>query len=177
MCIQTPDNIGEGIQRLYSAGLTHRTVHKERSSAMLVYVINRDGQPLMPTERCGKVRRLLRDGKARVVKRCPFTIQLLFETTDQTQPVTLGVDAGSKHIGLSATTEDRVLYEADVEIRNDIVDLLSTRREQRRARRNRKTRYRAPRFDNRRRPEGRHSNQQHQQNADQFLHYASLPNL
>ena len=121
---------------------------------MLVYVLNKDGQPLMPTERCGKVRRLLRDGKARVVKRCPFTIQLLSETTDQTQPVTLGVDAGSKHIGLSATTEDRVLYEADVEIRNDIVDLLSTRREQRRARRNRKTRYRAPRFDNRRRPEG-----------------------
>ncbi len=121
---------------------------------MLVYVLNKDGQPLMPTERCGKVRRLLRDGKARVVKRCPFTIQLLSETTDQTQPVTLGVDAGSKHIGLSATTENRVLYEADVEIRNDIVDLLSTRREQRRARRNRKTRYRAPRFDNRRKPEG-----------------------
>ena len=121
---------------------------------MLVYVLNKNGQPLMPTERCGKVRRLLRDGKARVVKRCPFTVQLLFETTDQTQPVTLGVDAGSKHIGLSATTKDKVLYGADVEIRNDIVDLLSTRRELRRARRNRKTRYRAPRSDNRRRPEG-----------------------
>ncbi len=121
---------------------------------MLVYVINKDGQPLMPTERCGKVRRLLRDGKAKVVRRCPFTIRLLFETTGHTQPITLGVDAGSRHIGLSATTEDKVLYEADVEIRNDIVDLLSSRREQRRGRRYRKTRYRAPRFDNRKRPEG-----------------------
>ena len=121
---------------------------------MLVYVLNKDGQPLMPTERCGKVRRLLRDGKAKVVRRCPFTIRLLYETTGHTQPITLGVDAGSRHIGLSAPTEDKVLYEADVEIRNDIVDLLSSRREQRRGRRYRKTRYRAPRFDNRKRPEG-----------------------
>ncbi len=116
---------------------------------MLTYVLNSNGQPLMPTSRSGKVRRLLKDKKAKAVKRCPFTIQLLYETTDFVQPVTLGVDAGSKHIGISATTEDEVLYEADVELRNDIVGLLSTRRESRRTRRNRKTRYRAPRFDNR----------------------------
>jgi len=103
----------------------------------------------MPTSRSGTVRRLLRDKKAIVIKRCPFTIQLLYETINEVQPVTLGVDAGSRHIGLSATTEDKVLYESDVELRNDIVDLLSTRRESRRTRRNRKTRYRAPRFDNR----------------------------
>lgn len=116
---------------------------------MLVYVINKNGQPLMPTERCGKVRRLLRDGKAKVIKRCPFTIQLLYESKNNVQEVTLGVDAGSKHIGISATTESKVLYEADVEVRNDIVDLLSTRRELRRSRRNRKIRYRKPRFLNR----------------------------
>lgn len=103
----------------------------------------------MPTSRSGKVRRLLKDKKAKAVKRCPFTIQLLYEAENNVQPVTLGVDAGSKHIGISATTEDKVLYEADVELRNDIVDLLSTRRESRRTRRNRKTRYKAPRFDNR----------------------------
>lgn len=120
----------------------------------MVYVLNIDGQPLMPTERHGKVRRLLKSGKAKVVKRCPFTIQLLYETTNFKQPVTLGVDAGSKHIGLSATTEQKVLYEADVELRNDIVDLMSTRREARRARRNRKTRYRKIRFDNRAKPKG-----------------------
>ena len=109
----------------------------------------------MPTGRSGKVRRLLRDKKAKVIRRCPFTIQLLYEPeTAVVQDITLGVDAGSKHIGISATTEDRVLYEADVELRNDIVELLSTRRESRHARRNRKTRYRAPRFDNRRTPEG-----------------------
>jgi len=103
----------------------------------------------MPTSRSGKVRRLLKDKKAKAVKRCPFTIQLLYEAENNVQPVTLGVDAGSKHIGISATTEDKVLYEADVELRNDIVDLLSTRRESRRTRRNHKTRYRQPRFDNR----------------------------
>ena len=58
---------------------------------MLVYVLNQNGQPLMPTERCGKVRRLLKSNKAKVVKRCPFTIQLLYITEQNTQPVTLGV--------------------------------------------------------------------------------------
>ena len=120
----------------------------------MVYVISKDGQTLMPTERHGKVRRLLRDKKAKVVRRCPFTIQLLYDTTSIVQEVTLGVDAGSKTIGLSATTKKKVLFEAEVTLRNDIVDLLSTRREMRRARRNRKTRYRKARFDNRKRKEG-----------------------
>ena len=120
----------------------------------MVYVLNINGQPLMPTQRHGKVRRLLKAGKAKVIKRCPFTIQLLYETQDNVQPVSLGVDAGSKYIGISATTEEIVLYEAEIELRNDIVKLLSYRREQRRGRRNRKTRYRKPRFNNRRRKDG-----------------------
>ena len=103
----------------------------------------------MPTNRHGKVRHLLKDGKAKVVNRCPFTIQLLYSNTSYTQPINLGVDAGSKHIGISATTPDKVLYEADVELRNDIVKLIATRRENRRTRRNRKTRYRKARFNNR----------------------------
>lgn len=116
---------------------------------MLVYVINKDGQPLMPTERCGKVRRLLKSGKAKVVKRCPFTIQLLYETGNAVQPVDLGIDAGSKTIGVSACTEHKELYAAEVIVRNDIVEKLSTRRESRRFRRSRKTRYRKARFLNR----------------------------
>lgn len=120
----------------------------------MVYVLDITGHPLMPTERYGKVRRLLNTNKARVIKRCPFTIQLMYESTTHTQHISLGVDTGSVHIGISATTETKVLYEADVELRNDIVKLLSTRREQRRSRRNRKTRYRKARFDNRRRFEG-----------------------
>lgn len=115
----------------------------------MVYVLNIDGQPLMPTNRHGKVRHLLKDGKAKIINRCPFTIQLLYSSTNYTQPVTFGVDAGSKHIGLSATTETKELYASDVELRNDIVGLLSIRRQNRRARRNRKTRYRKARFLNR----------------------------
>lgn len=119
----------------------------------MVYVISKDGQPLMPTARHGKVRHLLEKGEAKVVKRCPFTIQLLFNTSHYVQDITLGVDAGSKVIGLSATSEKKEYYAAETELRNDIVDLLSTRRELRRTRRNRKTRYRKPRFHNRKRKE------------------------
>ena len=115
----------------------------------MVYVLNKNGQPLMPTNRHGKVRRLLKINKAKVIKRCPFTIQLLYNTTNCIQNITLGVDAGSKHIGLSATTKDKVLFEADVELRNDITKLLEARRKFRHSRRNRKTRYRKRRFNNR----------------------------
>lgn len=120
----------------------------------MVYVISKNGQPLMSTENHAKVRILLKTKKAKVIKRCPFTIQLAYDSTNYTQEVILGVDAGSKHIGLSATTKDNVLFESDVELRNDITDLLSTRRQNRRTRRNRKTRYRMPRFDNRKRKDG-----------------------
>ena len=108
----------------------------------------------MPTENHAKVRILLKNKKAKVIKTCPFTIQLAYDSTHYTQEITLGVDSGSKHIGLSATTKSKVLFESDVELRNDIVNLLSTRRQNRRARRNRKTRHRKIRFDNRRRKEG-----------------------
>lgn len=121
---------------------------------MLVYVLNKDGNPLMPTERCGKVRLMLKSGEAKIVNRIPFTIQLTYDTSNIVQEVTLGVDSGSKHIGLSATTKQKELYSGEVELRTDIVDKLSTRRELRRSRRNRKTRYRKCRFLNRRRPEG-----------------------
>lgn len=120
----------------------------------MVYVLNKYAQPLMPTNRHGKVRRMLKSGQAIVVKRCPFTIQLTYEVTNYTQLITLGVDAGSKYIGLSATTKDNVLFEAIVELRNNIVDLLSTRREARRHRRYRKRRYRKCRFSNRKRDIG-----------------------
>ena len=86
----------------------------------MVYIISKSGHPLMPTIRHGKVRRMLKQGTAKVVKRCPFTIQLLYETEENTQPISLGIDAGSKVIGVSATTKDKVLYEAEVELRNDI---------------------------------------------------------
>ena len=115
----------------------------------MVYVLSANGKPLMPTRRYGKVRHLLKQGLAKMVKRTPFTIQLMYQTKEFTQPVSLGIDAGSKTVGVSATAGSRVLYESEVTLRNDIVELLSARREARRARRNRKTRYRKPRFSNR----------------------------
>ena len=115
---------------------------------MLVYVLNKNGQPLMPCE-SSKARKLLKQNKAKVIKREPFTIQLLYGSSGYKQDINLGVDAGSKHIGLSATTEKKELYASDIELRNDIVGLIATRKELRRTRRNRKTRYRQPRFNNR----------------------------
>ena len=96
-----------------------------------------------------KARHLLKEKKAAVVRRTPFTIQLTIATGESKQPVSLGVDAGYKQVGLSASTEKAELYASEVELRQDITDLLSARRALRQSRRNRKTRYRAPRFDNR----------------------------
>ena len=120
----------------------------------MVYVLSKNGKPLMPTEDHRKVRLLLKAGKARVVKRTPFTIRLTGTSKTFTQEITLGVDAGSRTVGLSASTEKKELFSAETELRNDIVKLLSDRRELRRSRRHRKTRHRKARFDNRRRPEG-----------------------
>jgi hypothetical protein len=120
---------------------------------MFVYILNRHGQPLMPCHP-RKARLLLKTGKARVVKMVPFTLQLLFGSSGYTQEVSLGIDAGTQHIGVSATTEKRVLFEAEVQPRTDVQALLATRRQLRRARRNRKTRYRKARFLNRKKPEG-----------------------
>ena len=115
----------------------------------MVYVLNKYGQPLMPTTRYGRVRRLLRKGLAVVVDYRPFTIHLTYDTSNGVQEVRLGVDAGTKHVGFSATTKKKVLFEAELLLRSDIVEKLSTRREFRRTRRNRKTRYRKSRLLNR----------------------------
>ena len=114
----------------------------------MVYVINMHGEPLMPCSN-RKARLLLKNNKAKVKTRTPFTIQLLYGSYGYKQPIVLGVDAGSRTIGLSAATENKELFAAEVKPRNDVVDLLSSRREFRRARRSRTTRYRAPRFNNR----------------------------
>ena len=74
---------------------------------------------------------------------------MLYGSSVYKQPITLGINAGAKHIGVSASNKSKELYSADVELRTDIVDLIAICRELRRCRRNRKTRYREARFDNR----------------------------
>jgi hypothetical protein len=122
-------------------------------NALFVYIQNCHGQPLMPCHP-RKARLLLKEQKAKVVSMVPFTLQLRYGSSGYTQEVSLGIDAGTKHIGVSATTEQSVLFEAEVRPRTDIAELLATRRQFRRARRGRKTRYRKIRFLNRNKPEG-----------------------
>ena len=118
---------------------------------MLVYVLKQNGQPFMPTSRFGKVRRLLKEGKAKVVRREPFTIRLLYESeTDVVQECYCGVDTGSKHIGVAVVSDDKVLYQSQTELRDDIKQKMDNRRMYRHNRRSRKTRYRKQRFLNRR---------------------------
>ena len=116
----------------------------------MVYVLNKDGQPLMPTDRHGKVKHLLKSGKAKVVKRCPFTIRLLYESTNYTQNLTLGVDTGSGTIGTAVSKDNGdIVYMSEVVVRNDITGKMTRRAKYRRSRRNRKTRYRKERWLNR----------------------------
>ena len=122
---------------------------------MYIYVLAKDRTPLMPTEHAGKVRRMLRDGRAVIAGHTPFTVRLTYDTPHYVQPLTAGMDAGTTLVGISVSTERREYYAAETELRTDIVEKLSTRREARRSRRSKRSvRYRAPRFDNRRRPEG-----------------------
>ena len=116
---------------------------------MLVYVINKHGKPLMPCKP-RKARLLLKNKQAKILKYEPFTIQLLYGSSGYKQKVSLGIDAGSKYVGASATTKKQELYVSQTELRGGmIVKLLSDRRELRHSRRSRKTRYRKPRFLNR----------------------------
>ncbi|MEF9983708.1 MAG: RNA-guided endonuclease IscB [Oscillospiraceae bacterium] len=115
----------------------------------MVYVLSKENSPLMPCNNA-VARLLLKQGKAKVKRRTPFTIKLLYDTKNYVQPCTLGIDTGSSHIGSAAVAENGgVLYMSEVEIRNDITDKMTQRSKYRRNRRNRKTRYRKARWLNR----------------------------
>jgi hypothetical protein len=109
----------------------------------VVYVLSPDRTPLMPCS-CVIARLLLKHGKAKVVRRTPFTIKLVSQLeTTSTQTLTLGVDTGSSVVGSAVADEQgNILYLSEVEIRNDIAPTLKKRASFRRNRRSRKTRYR-----------------------------------
>ncbi len=101
-----------------------------------------------------KARVLLKEKKAKIATYKPFTIQLRIATGETVQQTELGVDLGAKHVGVAISSEDKVLAKGELELRQDVHRLMETRKIYRRSRRNRKTRYRKPRFLNRRKPEG-----------------------
>jgi hypothetical protein len=119
----------------------------------MVYVLNKEGQPLMPTIRHRKVRLWLKAGQAKVIRRSPFTIQLLFDTTDHVQQVTLGLDAGYANIGFSAVTVKKELISGEVKLLKGMKERLKERSDCRKARRQR-LRHREVRFNNRSRKVG-----------------------
>ena len=115
---------------------------------MIVYVINKHGRPLMPTKP-SKARKLLKNKKAKIVSYKPFTIQLICGSKGYTQNVDLGIDLGAKHIGIAIVSENKVLDKGEIELRDDVSKNITAKRQYRSSRRNRKTRYREPRFLNR----------------------------
>ena len=118
-----------------------------RRDDMLVYVINKNGNKLMPCKPA-KARHLLEAGRARVVNREPFTIQLTWDCEENVQDVTLGVDKGSHHTGFCCVGNGEVLMSGVINHRIDIKKKMDARRNNRRSRRSRKW-YRPPRFNNR----------------------------
>jgi len=112
-----------------------------------VPVLNMRGEPLMPTTP-RKARKLLEQGKAKVIHRTPFTIQLTYATGESKQDITLGIDPGYSNIGYSAVTKDKELTAGEVELRNNIKKLIEKRVSYRRTRRGRLW-HREPRFNNR----------------------------
>ncbi|MCL6639694.1 MAG: RRXRR domain-containing protein, partial [Firmicutes bacterium] len=115
----------------------------------MVYVLDKHKKPLNPcTEK--RARLLLERGRAVIHKMAPFTIRLKDRTVEEMSGYNLKLDPGSKVTGGSAIRDGQEvvgLYE--VCHKTDVKDKLDARRNQRRGRRSRKTRYREPRFDNR----------------------------
>jgi hypothetical protein len=115
---------------------------------MFVYVLNKKGKPLMPCKP-SVARLLLKEGKAKVKKRMPFTIKLVEDSTTFTQPITAGMDTGSKIIGSAAIANGDVIYQSEVKLRADVSKKMQQRAMYRRTRRGSKCRYRPARWANR----------------------------
>ena len=101
-----------------------------------VCVLSNSGERLMPTFRLGKVRRLLKDGKAKIVKHHPFTIQLLYDSKTNTQPIEICEDVGYNYIGISVKSESHEYVSAQYDTLQDEKEHHDDCRKYRRTRRN-----------------------------------------
>ena len=121
----------------------------------MVFVLDANKKPLSPCHEA-VARKLLKQGKAAIFKRYPFTIILnkSVDNTDNKQEYRLKIDYGSKHTGLAILQNNNVIWLAQIDHRTDIKKKLDERRSYRRRRRNKNLRYRQPKFLNRRRKEG-----------------------
>ncbi|MBC8234624.1 RRXRR domain-containing protein, partial [bacterium] len=117
---------------------------------MLVHILNRHGEALMPCHPA-KARTLLKTGKAKPVKGKTgyFTIQLLYGSSGYKQSIVVGIDTGAKRVPIAAVGNGRTYYAKENILRTDVKKQLGDRARYRRTRRGRKTRYRKPRFHNR----------------------------
>lgn len=121
---------------------------------MTIFVLNKDGESMMPTTRPGRVRHLLKAGKAIIVKHRPFTIQLTYESTNYKQPIEFCCDTGDHHVGISLKSETKEYLSDEYRPLANEKERHDDCRKMRRARRNRK-RHRAKRFDNRKNRKGK----------------------
>ncbi|MEK4233044.1 RNA-guided endonuclease IscB [Anoxybacillus sp. FSL W8-0703] len=121
----------------------------------MVFVLDTNKRPLAPCHEA-VARKLLKQGKAAIYRRFPFTI-ILKKSVDESEikaTYRLKIDYGSRHTGLAILRGQEVVWLGQLDHRTDIKERIDKRRAFRRARRNRKTRYRKPRFLNRKRKEG-----------------------
>lgn len=151
--MKTPNNIGDVDHgNCFSRSkyrITHSVGDRKEAKPMTVGIISKSGKRLMPTKRLGKVRNMLRDGRAVVVGRRPFTVQLTYETTEYTaEKLELAVDTGYQYAGLSVKSNIREYDRAQFNFLQNEKEKHDDQRSYRRTRRNRR-RYRAPRFNNR----------------------------
>ena len=128
-------------------------------TAARVLVVDRHGHPLMPCHP-SRARKLITSGRARVHHLAPFAIRLVDRNVagSVVDGVEVGIDPGSKATGISvfrSTTAGRVgLVAVVVEHRGQVIHKKMGQRSNYRRRRRSNVRYRAPRFDNRTRPQG-----------------------
>jgi len=115
---------------------------------MFVYVLTKENRPLMPCKP-SIARLLLKEGKAKVKHRTPFTIKLIGDSTEYVQPVVAGMDTGSRTVGAAAIANGSVVYQSEVKLRTDVSKKMQQRAMYRRTRRRRKCRYRPARWLNR----------------------------